>query len=891
MIRQSARLIWLVLAPLLRRGNKWTRMAARRQDATFWLTRDRFDRLRFKFLRALLRRRRALGEGISAVVVAKGIGRAIRLPVLAAAVSVVLLAWFDQTLASGLLDGMGDAERTTAFRAVSTSLERALNGWAAALVPGQPAEEAHATLLVAGAQVTGVFLGLYFTAISVVARTYGNARSELRSVLIEDEVGNVYLALVGFTGAACLFALGALALGYSLGPASAVVFAFLGSASVLSFLLLGKRVFGLLDPEAVTNSLARDVTVAVKSVSGTGMLASNASIQAHHQKVAARSLGAWEELVSVAVGRSQSASSLQIIGQNAVSLLLWYSSAKFAIPKTSWWFRRRYTHPSSLVAGSSELSVASRTGWSMPPRVESDELWFERRIGEILQAVIAALLNRGSDRCCAELLGSFQHWVVGSAHRLSVSEMEMGFQIASRIGSTTHRSSTGTCRSTERDKLDRLALLDGVAQTVSAAAGALNSRLSSQPFDQLLSAASNAASQHSLSLAEFPPNARKSIEAFRNQHSFERDIEGSILTPSWFVQHYVARLMSVDVRTTFGSLLTEAEQSLVSFAKSLRENGEVEASALVIQRGVETVLKLEASATKTQGVLETLKGQKVDAAGTEWPDVDTAEWNERLRLLHGALLGELIQLTPRLRSDPPSGDLPDSFGFAYTTLCDAAVTALEGLDAATFELVYPVLVLSALRAHDRVRSELAESPAESMLFLSADVIIGVLEISGYAYLWKFALGENEYWDRVTSVWDRLLSDHPKPVGLIKTIVLEAAFHKEHLAISPRSETRWQWKRRVKRQLDERGFAPQDLTPSGTPRVISVDWMAASCIRSWDMCDARDLMISEYVLRRAEAQGLDLTRGVEDLREGAERVSANRAAGVVEGVSGLGGEGW
>ena len=424
---------------------------------------------------------------------------------------------------------------------------------------------------------------------------------------------------------------------------------------------------------------------------------------------------------------------------------------------------------------------------------------------------------------------------------------------------------------------------------IPAAVASLYGRLSDQSLEQLLGRASKAATQASLSLAEFPPNARTSIELFRKQHSFETEVEGSLLTPSWFVQHHVARLLSVDMKTTFVFLLGKAEGWLTSLAKSLRDDDDVEASAMVIQRGVETVLKLEASSTKMRDALEELKERKVDTAGKEWPDVDTAEWNERLRLLRLALLSELVRVTPRLRSDPPSGDLPDSFGFAYTTLSDASVTALEEVDAATFELVYPVLVLSALKAHDRVRVELAESPAENMLFLSADVVLGVVEISGYAYLWNFALGKSEFWARVTRVWDGLLSGHPNSEDLIKSIVLEAAFHKAHLPISPRSEMRWQWKRRIGHVLAEQGFAPQNLGSSRVPKVVSVDPMASAHLRSWDMRDARDLMLSEYVLRRPEAEGLDLPRGVEEIREEAKRVSDNRAAGVVEGGSGLGGE--
>ena len=475
-----------------------------------------------------------LGEGVTAVAVAREIVWAISLPALLAAVSVAFLAWFDQTFSFALLDGAGSA---SPLRSVVTSLAGAMDGWAEALAPGQPAEEAHAALLVAGAQVTGVFLGLYFTAVSVVASTaYGNVPPELRSVLIEDEVGNVYLKLVGYTGATCLFALGALAVGYSLGPLSALVFALLGSASILSFLLLGKRVFQFLDPEAVTNSLARDIAVAVKSVSGTGILASDRSIQAHHQKVAARSLDAWEELASVSIGRLQSASSLRKIGQGAASLLRRYSEAKLAIPKTNLWFQRTYRHPSHLLAGSSELSVASRAGWWMPPKLEPDHLWLERRLCKIVQRVAVALLGRGDDRTCADILESFQRWIATSAHRLNVSQLELGFSIASDLARVAGRPSPESHEPADRHGLGRLALVDSTAGMVPAAVAALNRRLSDQSLDQLLSSASRAATQFSLSLAEFPPTARTSIDSFREQHSFETDVEGSLHTPSWFVR-------------------------------------------------------------------------------------------------------------------------------------------------------------------------------------------------------------------------------------------------------------------------------------------------------------------------------------------------------------------
>lgn len=892
MMRSSIHLIQILLAPFLHRGNKWTRKAARRQAPEFWLARAGFRRVRFKILRALFKHRRSFREGLTATVVAREILRVIFFPVLLAAVVVVFLVWFDRALLPTLLSYLGNTARAIPPDSILASALQALSGWVQAIAPGQSAEGAHAALLGAGAQVTGIILGLYFAAISVVAgNAYGDVPPDLRSVLIEDRVGSLYLKVVGFTGGACLFGLGMLALGYTFGGSSAVVFAFFGAASILSFITLGKRVFEFFDPAAVTRALTRDIATSVNSVAASGVLAGNESIQAHHQKVAARKLDAWEEMVFVSIGRAQSASALREIGQNAVSLLHWYSEAKLAIARRNHWFERAPEHPSYLLAGDSRLSMALRTGTWIHPEMEPDERWLEKRIGEIIQRVVVALGETGSNRPCAEVLESFYSWIARSTHQLRVRDVEMGFQLASRIGSATGWGSKGSHEGTDRDRLHGLAVLDGLARAIPDAAGSLNQRLSTLRLDQLLESASRAAVQESVPLGEFPPRLRDNIESFRLEHAVEREIEGSIRTPPWFIEHHLARLLSVDLGNTFDSLLKRAEQWLPSQANSLREEGAVEAAIMVVQRGLESVSKLETAAGYTNSRLEELKRRRVKTDGGEWPDVDPKHWEERLRVLRLTLIKELVRLTPLLSADAPTGDLPDSLGFAYTALCDATVDALRDMDAVTFELVYPALVPSAFTAHNRVKAELAENSAENVVYFSTDVMLDVIDIAGYAYLWKFSLGEVRFWDIVTGAWDVVLSRHSKPADLIGFITVGQDFHRRRLATSPRAEMRWEWKGRMQRVLEERGFALRGISSNRRPKAIAIDPIASTFIATWYSLRARDLMLSEYFLKRPEAGGMDLPWEVKILRRQARRVLDDRAAGRVEGAPTFSGGLW
>ena len=312
---------------------------------------------------------------------------------------------------------------------------------------------------------------------------------------------------------------------------------------------------------------------------------------------------------------------------------------------------------------------------------------------------------------------------------------------------------------------------------------------------------------------------------------------------------------------------------------------------MVVQRGLESVSKLETAAGYTNSRLEELKRRRVKTDGGEWPDVDPKHWEERLRVLRLTLIKELVRLTPLLSADAPTGDLPDSLGFAYTALCDAAVDALRDMDAMTFELVYPALVPSAFAAHNRVKAELAENSTKDVVYFSTDVMLDVMDIAGYAYLWKFSLGEVRFWDIVTRVWEVVLSRDTKSAALIRLLTLGQDYHRKRLAISPRAEIRWEWKGRMRRVLEERGFALRDISSRRQPKVIAIDPIASTFLTIWHGLKARDLMLSEYLLNRPEAEGVDLPREVKILRGEARRVVENRVAGRVEGGPAFSGGLW
>ena len=716
LVHQSTHLVRLTLLSFFHRGNRWTRRAERIQDPAFWPARDMVKSVWCKIVSVTFKRSRSLQEKLTTTGILWNIIRVILLPVLFSCGFVTLLIWLDHSVLSAFSNSM----YTTVIGILPESLENA-----------------QATLLATCAQVSGVILGLYFATIGVVASTsYGDVPRDLRSVLIKDRVGGFYLGMIGFTLGACLFGLGARALGFFPGSITVAMLALLSIASVLAFFPLGKRVFLFLSPEELTRSLMDEIRTAVISVNAPGILSKDQSIQAHHQKIAAQKLNALEEMVFVSSDRSHSVSALKVIGRNAGLLLCWYLETKQPIAMTSQWYKKAYKHPSYLLIEDYQIRLALLSGTRVSLEEKPDRLWLERRIGEIIQRVIVAIVKDENNwSSLDEILELFYEWIKRSAHQFRVPEMEMGFQIATRIERVIHAQSVELSKIDDDHRLYGLAIWDGFACAIPSAAGGLNKRLETLNPDQLLNKATTAAISESLPIGEFPPNLRAIIECLRLNLSFERDVEGCIHTPKWFLQHHTARFLSVDIKTTFESLLNKTEQWFPSQAKSLREEGTAEVVVVVVQRGLEAVSKLEIGLKRTSHKMEVLKNWRWEKAiGEEWPSSNINQWQERLRVLRWNLINELVFVTPLIPTTPPTGSLPDSFGFAYITLCDATIRTLENMDADTFDRIYPVLVPTSLKAFSRVTSELAKSPAENALYFSVNVLLDVLDISGYAYL-------------------------------------------------------------------------------------------------------------------------------------------------------------
>lgn len=119
---------------------------------------------------------------------------------------------------------------------------------------------AYTTLAGTIAQVAGVFLGLYFAAISSVASSvYSRVSADVRAVVVEERVGNVYVRLVATLGAVALIDLAMLASGLSPGKLNLAFLLIMSVLSIFAFVVLGVRTFNFFDPTGIASHLLQRI--------------------------------------------------------------------------------------------------------------------------------------------------------------------------------------------------------------------------------------------------------------------------------------------------------------------------------------------------------------------------------------------------------------------------------------------------------------------------------------------------------------------------------------------------------------------------------------------------------------------------------------------------------
>jgi hypothetical protein len=730
------------------------------------------------------------------------------------------------------------------------------------------------------AQISGVFLGLYFTAISVVAGTnYARVPAQILDALVREKVGNLYIRVVALFGGISLILLGASNLGYRPGVLNLVVVSSLGIASLFSFIELGRRAFYFFDSTKLVQYVAGDILQAARSSTCAGFSWRDSAYQDYYRKKADSDVRIYEDVILLSDSEShlEGRSLLALVFQFLV-LLEAYSEEKKQIPSDSLWFERIYRHRSWLTTEEARVNIAIQTGTGLEPEYIPDHSWFEKRIGDLVSRTLKGLKDRGdfarAITVCTRIEGTLGILGKEMATDEALSLLQRVKTFAIEIAEDVKVEGK-----TPSELAQTLAPALGLADVcgmgfISILLGFANrvDSISAESFSAIIDKVDFRRPQ-SLYQTGLPRNVVEQLEYLYRGIQFEAKVESKQVTPRWYCQQIAALGMARYFVQTCEALLSEMENTYAVQAEALSAKKRYLFAAQVVQRGLEACHKFHFRVEKFREWFKAFsKLRRVQ--DIPWPEFDPEKIHQRIESVRDRLLIVLADSVGGIASLPASKDIPDYLGQTYEMLADECYKSMAGGEEALFIKLFLPFFQVSIAVQDRLRVELRDRDVETALVYVTEPVEDLLTICGYALVYS-ELDDKSFWGFVKASWDNYLSRVPNAADAVKFWLSTISYRRSLFAILPRDLRRTAWTQDLMHHLQQRGLADDLLgtrfygareeTPKHRSIIIRVIARNAILFEK-----AADIFAATYLMKRPEADIADSPKSAQDFAIRVER---------------------
>ena len=151
------------------------------------------------------------------------------------------------------------------------------------------------------APLAGVFLSIFFAAVSIVASTvYAKSPNSIRQMFMHERASGFYMRMLSRCVCVGLLALGVGVWEQPLGFLNLILIVFLTFFGVLSFGKLGLRTLDFFDPARLTDYLERDLAKWIIAATPDGYQWNSPSFQDHYQKKTEHALRTYGDIIELA---------------------------------------------------------------------------------------------------------------------------------------------------------------------------------------------------------------------------------------------------------------------------------------------------------------------------------------------------------------------------------------------------------------------------------------------------------------------------------------------------------------------------------------------------------------------------------------------------------------
>ncbi|MEI8174420.1 MAG: hypothetical protein WCG28_00545 [bacterium] len=728
-------------------------------------------------------------------------------------------------------------------------------------------KEAIDTFLSVVASISGVFLGLYFTAISGIASSYLlRAPQNVKQFFLTEPRGQQYVRTIAITGIVSVFYIVFKSFDQTIHPAGLGFLSLLVAYIVIRFWQVGTNVFYSLEPQFALPWITRDILFSMKNIAPPGFQWNTPAIQNHHRGLASSKFALIKNLVrfgknEMKISDEQLITSMGYIG----GLLFSYADFKKKTPTQSYWFETKNEFQDWGLASSSEIAIALSTGTSLQPKNVRNYTWYEDEVLNIAAEVFSSFADSTRVISSARALDVLVDVAEIYAQDFDTKSAELLFKKTKPVRDRLFMIQANDVK--QPLFKEQLAFVDAQGRLATSALLGLVKYLDANSCESVAKRIADIkwlSGKKHVYLTGLPGSMLPRLESLQNDLENEKTIEGELLTADWYIKAFCFQQYLFSLQNYFNFIKSLHTDHFQSCLDGLLSSQQLPLAVHLVQRWKEYSVKYRRLVFELKKHVECSNKNRL-LGDLPWVDFDF-EKEEKLALgRENDVTDKMIQLLPQLTKLVVTDGLPDYFGQALTEGIQACYDACEENDPERLKKILPAVFSASLSAYDRLREKVKDwSQLDSQVAFVGEPLENLFEISGYAKLYAELYQSPEIWNVFKNLWNTYFAavDAKKVIEMIAAIT---RYRDSLFTIMPQATLRTNWQIVFENKLREQGIPvfPDNRSydsvngrrqPTHTSPIIRVLERSGG-LRL--MASARDVFFATYLSNLPAAAGIEL----------------------------------
>ena len=740
----------------------------------------------------------------------------------------------------------------------------------------------YVTYLVTISGVGGVFIGLYYTAISSIASSiYARVPNNIRDLLVKDSQGNAYISALSFiTFLSLVLAASDLTDLIDLPqPILAVpIMLILAGYGLFSFVKLGQRAFNLFDPVILGNVLFSQIDTQVSRVTANSLRWNNPSFQSHAHRLASSMLTTLDTISDIAANEQHlQGKPFTELSARLLNFLIVYESKKKRIPTNSKWYQEVFKHIDWYRSDHSSVQVAHETGTAIQPKRVADNEWLENRTLPIVEKCLRINLTGRRHDLVLNLISELDFYL---------TEMVKTESTARALSILENFSSViieGLLKYQDKEKIiEEVAIVDiltTIPTRISLSHREYINGIDIQKIKEKLEAIkwSNSASIYRHG---FPYHYLEKLEWLNEKLSFESKTESKIVSPVW----YQMELLSQPIAKTYSmgaqGLIKRGIELYDSWKSKLSNTGHPWLASAVLANEIEFWKKIDLQFCAWSQTWDNLNSVR-KTEGLKWEKFYYDDIKEQIVQRKSHLIKSIAEQIPELYSCKRPENFPDYAGQFLHHSGETVFKAILDADEELLQSIFPLYFAGSLSQYTELQPDLEPSDwrLSNELLLASAPILDLLDLSGYAKLMSDFHRNELIWEIVSGVWTRYLENNEEK-NTIHILAALITHSEQRMVLGNRDVFRTTWEMAVERKIKGiHSSAPlPDDSHDDLPSNKLIDNHESQLVRMYGK-NARVIRVSNsgisifsegFLSKQEGAQGLDFGRNQEMLKSYLER---------------------